>query len=252
MEGASPEGALLLAAILLLALSGVPGLFARKGGSGGERLAAFLACAGSAARPRRPAARILFFGAAFRLEVPSPLPGGPVLLAADALSALFLLPVFLVPALGTVYGLGYWPEAEHRRDARKLRFFMGLLAASMAVVLLARSGVALPRRVGGDGPRRLLRRDDRGPAAGGAGGGVDLPRRDARGDALPLRDDGAAPAPRPAPSPGRRRPAGSRPRARRASSSSSPSPASAPRRGSSRSTSGSPAPTPARRATSRP
>jgi formate hydrogenlyase subunit 3/multisubunit Na+/H+ antiporter MnhD subunit len=141
MEGASPDGALLLGAVLLLALSGVPGLFARKGGSGGERLAALLACVGSALG-LVPVARILFFGAAFRAEVPSPLPGGPILLAADPLSALFLVPVFLVPALGAVYGLGYWPEAGHLRDARKLRFFMGLLAASMAVVLLARSGVA--------------------------------------------------------------------------------------------------------------
>ena len=140
MEGASPDGALLLGAILLLALSGVPGLFARKGGSGGERLAAILTSAASVAG-LVPAVRILFFGAGFRMEFPSPLPGGKVLLAADPLSALFLLPVFLVPALGAVYGLGYWPEAGHLRDGRKLRFFMGLLAASMAVVLIARSGV---------------------------------------------------------------------------------------------------------------
>ncbi|MCL4809327.1 MAG: hypothetical protein KJ062_16295, partial [Thermoanaerobaculia bacterium] len=141
MEGASPDGALLLVAILLLALSGVPGLLARKGGSGGERLAAVLACAGSALG-LVPVVRILFFGAGLRVELRSPLPGGNVLFAADPLSALFLLPVFLVPALGSVYGLGYWPEAGHLRDARKLRFFMGLLAASMAVVLVARSGVA--------------------------------------------------------------------------------------------------------------
>ncbi len=141
MEGASPDGTLLLGSILLLALSGVPGLFARKGGSGGERLAALLACVASAAG-LVPAVRILFFHGGFRMELPSPLPGGPILLAADPLSALFLLPVFLVPALGAVYGLGYWAEAEHLRDARKLRFFMGLLAASMAAVLIARSGVA--------------------------------------------------------------------------------------------------------------
>ncbi|MBK9373556.1 MAG: hydrogenase [Holophagales bacterium] len=141
MEGASPDGAVLLGAILLLALSGVPGLFARKGGSGGERLAAVLACAGSVAG-LVPVVRILFFGAGLRMELPSPLPGGKILLAADPLSALFLLPVFLVPALGAVYGLGYWSEAEHLRDGRKLRFFMGILAASMAAVLIARSGVA--------------------------------------------------------------------------------------------------------------
>lgn len=140
MEAASPDAALLLGAIALVALSGVPGLLARKGGSGGERLSALLLVAG-ALSGLAGAARVVFLGGGFRLELPSPLPGGPLLLAADALSALFLVPVFLVPALGAVYGLGYWPEGEHRRDARKLRLFMGLLAASMAVVLLARSGV---------------------------------------------------------------------------------------------------------------
>ncbi len=140
MEAASPDAALLLGAIALVALSGLPGLLARKGGSGGERLSALLVNAG-ALLGLAASARILFLGGGFRLELPSPLPGGPLLLAADALSALFLVPVFFVPALGAVYGLGYWPEALHPRDARKLRFFMGLLAASMAVVLLARSGV---------------------------------------------------------------------------------------------------------------
>ena len=141
MEGASPDGALLLGAVLLLALSGVPGILARKGGSGGERLAAILVCTGSALG-LVAALRVLFLGCGVSAELASPLPGGPILLAADPLSALFLVPVFLVPALGSVYGLGYWPETEHRRDARKLRFFLGLLAASMAAVLLARSGVA--------------------------------------------------------------------------------------------------------------
>ena len=250
MEGASPESGLLLGAVLLLAVSGVPGLFARKGGSGGERLAAVLACAGSTLG-LVAAARILFLGADVRLTLSSPLPGGPILVAADALSALFLLPVFLVPALGAVYGLGYWPEAEHLRDGRKLRFFMGLLAASMARRPSRQERRRLPRRVGGDGARRLLRRDGRGPAAGGAGGGLDLPRRDARRDARTLRDDG-----RPARHDrlvrvGRARRRASPVPARRASSSSSRSSASAPRRGSSRSTSGSRARTPARRATSR-
>ena len=141
MEGASPDAALLLGAVLLVGLSGVPGLFARKGGTGAERPAALLLGLGSLLG-LAAAFRVLFLGKGFAVALRSPLPGGPILLAADALSALFLVPVFLVPALGAVYGLGYWPEREHRRDARKLRFFHGLLAASMAAVLLARSGVA--------------------------------------------------------------------------------------------------------------
>lgn len=74
------------------------------------------------------------------LAVEWPLPWGRVWLHLDALGAAFLLPVFVVPALGAVYSVAYWSE-DHNPSARSLRVFYGLLAGSMALVVLAKDGV---------------------------------------------------------------------------------------------------------------
>src|SRR5581483_11519961 len=66
-------------------------------------------------------------------------PGAAFAVAVDGLSALFLVPVFLVSVLGSVYGLGYWAQAEHPENGRKLRLFYGLLTAGMALVVVARN-----------------------------------------------------------------------------------------------------------------
>ncbi len=68
------------------------------------------------------------------------LPWGRFWLHLDALSAVFLLPVFVVPALGAVYSVAYWSEGR-AASARYLRVFYGLLAGSMVLVLLAKNGV---------------------------------------------------------------------------------------------------------------
>jgi hydrogenase-4 component B len=69
------------------------------------------------------------------------LPWGLFAIALDPVSRAFLLPVFLAPALGTIYGLGYWKQAEHPGNGRKLRLFYGLLAAGMAMVVVSHDGV---------------------------------------------------------------------------------------------------------------
>ena len=75
------------------------------------------------------------------MSLPWTVPGGPFLVGIDAISAVFLLPVFLVSLLGNVYGLGYWKQTEHPENGRKLRFFYGTLTAGMALVVIARNGV---------------------------------------------------------------------------------------------------------------
>ena len=62
-------------------------------------------------------------------------------MAVDGLSALFLLPVFVVSLLGSVYGLAYWNAAEHADTCRKLRLFYGALTAGMALVVVARNSI---------------------------------------------------------------------------------------------------------------
>ena len=82
-------------------------------------------------------------GASFAAEVVPTLdlgwtlPVGRFRVAVDALSAVFLVPVFVVPALGSVYGRGYWTGPT----APRLRLFFGFLAAAMALIVVARDGV---------------------------------------------------------------------------------------------------------------
>src|ERR1039457_6517216 len=128
----------LLAAAILMAFSGVPGLVFRHPVLG-QRIAA------------------VFFLSAFFLgefgvysllsgspgvtyQIDWPLPFGPALLSVDLLSTLFLLPLFLVAGCVSVYSVAYWPARE-KASAGKLTLFLGLFAAAMVIVVMARNSV---------------------------------------------------------------------------------------------------------------
>lgn len=141
IPGGFPDPVILLgAAAVTTALSGLPGLLPGLRPGAGQRIAAGLASAASLLG--------LFASVAFLLD-PVPLsylldwtlPFGECEIAVDALTALFLIPVFLVSGCGAVYAVSYWPGAERRATEPAMTFFSGILAASMALLLLARNGV---------------------------------------------------------------------------------------------------------------
>jgi hydrogenase-4 component B len=68
-------------------------------------------------------------------------PGGVFAVEVDALSAMFLAQIFLIGALGTLYGAGYWSAEKHPDTAAKLRIFYGWMIAGMALVVIARNCV---------------------------------------------------------------------------------------------------------------
>jgi len=125
--------ALLLAGLVLLALSGVPALVTR--GRAGEIASTLLAVAGSICGlvtvvETFRSASALTASATWRL------PYAELSIRLDPLAAAFLAPIFILGGLASVYGLAYWPASE-QRSAGRVRVFTGLLLAGMATVVVA-------------------------------------------------------------------------------------------------------------------
>lgn len=134
------DALLLLSGVLVTAASGIPGLLFGRRSLSGQWITTSFAVLGSGAGLVGAMAALV--GPVIPvLQLPCPIPQAEFVLAADALSAFFLIPVFLVSLLGSVYGLGYWRQTEHQDNGRKLRVFYGLLTASLAVLILARNSV---------------------------------------------------------------------------------------------------------------
>jgi hydrogenase-4 component B len=136
----SPE-TVIFTATALIALSGLAGLVV-KPATTGQKLAALMTI---------PASALGFFSTVLMLVrrghalyvLDWSLPFGACEIGLDPLSSFFLLPIFLVTFCGSLYGLGYWPAARHRATAPGVTFFYGLLASSMAMVVMARNGALL-------------------------------------------------------------------------------------------------------------
>lgn len=125
---------------LFFGLSGVPGLCMRRTSGGGAMFASLMVLTASLSGSFG-VIRSLQSGSSSVWQSPWSVPGGHLALEIDPLSAVFLLPLFLVFALGAIYGHGYWPQHEHPESGRGLRFNYGLLAGAMVLLLVARNGV---------------------------------------------------------------------------------------------------------------
>jgi formate hydrogenlyase subunit 3/multisubunit Na+/H+ antiporter MnhD subunit len=122
-----------IAAIALLALSGFPALAARN--RAGEIAGTAIAVTGSISG-LAGAIATLVDGRALTASTAWQLPGAALSARLDPLAAAFLLPIFLLGGLASVYGLSYWPAREQPSSAR-VRLFLGLLLAGMATVVIA-------------------------------------------------------------------------------------------------------------------
>ncbi|HQR44586.1 MAG TPA: proton-conducting transporter membrane subunit, partial [Thermoanaerobaculia bacterium] len=131
---------LVLAAAGLAGFAGVPAFVPGRFRESGARAATVLAAAASALG-LAGAALALAGGPASGVSGAWGIPGGRFAVEVDALSALFLLPLFLVSGLGAVYGEDYWPLREHPESAPRVRLFYGAMTGSMALVLVARNAL---------------------------------------------------------------------------------------------------------------
>lgn len=124
----------------LILTSGVPSLFLSGKRNAGQWTAAVLIAAGSALG-LYASFWVLQTGSEIVWSIPWTIPGGPLLLTIDALSAAFMIPILFLAALNSIYGLSYWKQSENPKNGRKMRFFFGMLAASMLAVTAARHGI---------------------------------------------------------------------------------------------------------------
>jgi hydrogenase-4 component B len=129
---------LIVVAVVLVGASGLPGLVLRRRGTAGERVATALVVAGSGCGLLGV---FLAPSEARGIDLPWSVPGGAFAVSIDAISLLFLIQIFVISALGSIYGLEYWREADHPNNGRKLRVFYGLMTAGMATLVVARNSV---------------------------------------------------------------------------------------------------------------
>src|SRR5437868_2060586 len=132
--------ALILLAIVLTGVSGIPGVFFGRASKVGERVAAMFMLAGSIAG-LVAVFRVALSETTCGMSRPWGIPGGELSIRIDGVSAMFLAPIFLIAPLGSIYGLGYWSQAEHPHNGRKLRLFYGILTAALALLVVAHNSL---------------------------------------------------------------------------------------------------------------
>jgi hydrogenase-4 component B len=134
---------LLVISVAAVAFSGVPGLLLSRRSALGQWIAAVLSVGGAAVAIAALVVHFVHPESSDALRFEWALPMGAFAIGVDDIGAIFLVPMFLIPALGSCYGLGYWPQRRHVGNGRKLRLCWGLLTAGMSMVVLARDGVLL-------------------------------------------------------------------------------------------------------------
>lgn len=131
---------LIIIAIFIAAVSGLGGACLPRRTVWGQRIAALMMSSSSILGLLGAS---LAFGSDPSRTLLFPWPAiGNSIVGIDDLSAFFLVPVFLMGGLGSLYGIGYWPQLRHLRNGKKLRFFWGLLVAGMSLLVISRHAMA--------------------------------------------------------------------------------------------------------------
>ncbi len=131
---------LVVAAIILNAASGFAGLLVPRKFRAGQWVSTALVVLGCAAGLVSAGAGLIHRNT---VVIPFPWQGmGDSFLGMDALSAFFLMPVFLIGGLGSIFGLGYWEQSKAAANAGRVQVFWGTMVAGISVLLMAQHGMA--------------------------------------------------------------------------------------------------------------
>jgi hydrogenase-4 component B len=132
---------LVIAGIGLAAISGLPGLVLGRANRAGEPLAAGCMIAGALAAIAGSLRALIAPDTAAPIRLAWQVPLGAFHVEVDALSAMFELQVFVLAALGAIYALAYWRQADHPDNGRKLRASYGAMVAGMALLGVGRNAI---------------------------------------------------------------------------------------------------------------
>jgi len=132
---------LVVGGIAFAALSGIPGIFIKRESALGERIALVLLAIATVSGGLGAVGAFVSPSRGTGLAFHWPIPGGELRIYIDALSAMFLVQIFLLSFLSAVYGLAYWKQSEHPDNGRKLRAFYGVMTAAMALLVSARNAL---------------------------------------------------------------------------------------------------------------
>ena len=75
------------------------------------------------------------------LVLPAPIAQVTVSLAIDGISAFFLIPILLVTAMASIFGLQYWQQSEHEENGRRVSLFLGMITGAMTLLVVAHDGL---------------------------------------------------------------------------------------------------------------
>jgi len=131
---------LLIIAVSVIALGGVAALITRRSQSLSTAIGAGSSILGSVVG-LISSIQCLISGGFATLRFAWGVPYGSFSLGLAALSAFFLIPVFILCALSALYGSGYMSPYFTKRNAGAHWFFFNVLLAGMALVVTARDGL---------------------------------------------------------------------------------------------------------------
>jgi hydrogenase-4 component B len=134
---------LMLISVMILGLSGVPGMLTGPRRFVGRLAATTLNIIASLLGMMAVVLFWIYPAGPHSADLTWGLPLGQFDVGLDGISPIFLIPMFVVSALGSIYGLGYWTPPRHLRNSTRLSLCWGLMTASMVMVVLARDGVLL-------------------------------------------------------------------------------------------------------------
>ncbi len=128
---------LLVLAILLALGSGVPALLGARDSNRRQRLGAGLVVAAGVFALCAVAVSALESAGILDATVTA----GWLMRACglDGMQRWFLVPIAILGPCAAVYGTGYWPQASHPENGRKVSLFLGMLVAGLMTIVCARN-----------------------------------------------------------------------------------------------------------------